>query len=105
MLFSSSGEWGLPSSRRARLLSAAPVAEPGLQGALASVVEAPRFQSTGSIVVAHGLTCSCSIRDLFRSGIESVSPALAGRSLPLNHQGSLRPSFHLNLKHSSDSVC
>ena len=97
MLFSSCGEWGLPSSCRARLLSAAPVVEPGLQGTLASVVEAPRFQSTGSIVVGHGLTCSCSIRDLFRSGIESVSPALAGTSLPLSHEGRKLQAF-LSLK-------
>ena len=33
------------------------VAEHGLQGPRASVVVAPRLQSTGSIAVAHGLSC------------------------------------------------
>ena len=40
---------------------------------MGSVVAVPGLQSTGSIVVAHGLSCfnGC--------GIEPVSPALAGR--------------------------
>ena len=49
-----------------------------LQVALALVVAAPGLQSTGSIVEVHGLRCR-GIWDLPRSGIKSVSPALAGR--------------------------
>ena len=47
----------------------------GLRAHKASVVAAPRFQSTGSIVVAHGLRC---MWDLPGPGIEPMSPALAG---------------------------
>ena len=35
----------------------------------------------GSVVVAHGPSCSASMWDLPRPGLEPVSPALAGRSL------------------------
>ena len=50
-----------------------------------SVVMAPRFQHTGSIAVAHRLTCSTacrllpSLQDASRPRIEPMSPALAGR--------------------------
>ena len=47
-----------------------------LQGARASAVAAPGLQSTGSIVVAHGLIC---MWDRPRSGIKPMSPELAGR--------------------------
>ena len=33
------------------------VAELGLQGSCASVIAAPRLESTGSVVAAHGLIC------------------------------------------------
>ena len=63
----------------------------GLLIALASLVEEHRLEgpwlgscdswalSTGSVVVAHRLSCCAAIWDLLRSGIEPVSPALAGR--------------------------
>ena len=57
----------------------------GLKGAQASVVAIHVLQSTGSIVVAHGLSCSSSMWDLPRPGIEPLSPALAEGFLPLNH--------------------
>ena len=45
----------------------------------ASVVMAPRLESTGSMVGRHGLSCieTCGW-NLPRSGIEPTSPALAG---------------------------
>ena len=43
-----------------------------------SVVVAPRLEGTGSIVVVHGLKLLQGIWDLPRSGMEIVSPALAG---------------------------
>ena len=42
-------------------------------------VWAPGLQSTVSVVVAHGLSCSLVCGGHSRPGIESVSPALAGR--------------------------
>ena len=54
-LFSSCDERGLLCSCSAW---ASLVAEHGFQGTLASVVEAPGLQSTGSVVVVHRLSCS-----------------------------------------------
>ena len=39
----------------------APVVEVGLEGARASEVAVPGLQSTGSMVVAHGLSCFAEI--------------------------------------------
>ena len=52
--------------------------EHGFQGTRASVAVALGLQSTGSVVVVRGLSCS-SMWDLPRPGIELVSHALAGR--------------------------
>ena len=52
--------------------------EHGLQGTRASVAAALGVQSTGSVVVVRGLSCS-SMWDLPGSGMEPVSPALAGK--------------------------
>ena len=38
-----------------------------------------QLQHTGSIVVSKGLSCSRALGNLPKSGIEPVSPALAGR--------------------------
>ena len=54
----------------------APVAEPG-SGRTAAVLPVYRLRSTGSAVELRGL--SCSVWDLPVSGIEPMSPALAGR--------------------------
>ena len=48
---------------------------PGHKG---SAVSAPGFQSTGSVVVAHRLSFSVACGTLLGSGIEPVSPILAG---------------------------
>ena len=63
-----------------RLLIAAVslVAKHGLQGTLASVVETPRLQNTGSIVLAKGLSCSM-VCGIFPDQGLNLSPPLAGR--------------------------
>ena len=48
----------------------------------ASVAVARGLQSTGSVIVAHRLSCSATgMWDLPRPGLKPVSPALAGRFL------------------------
>ena len=69
------------------------VAEHGLWGARASA--AAEFNGCGSRAAGHRLS-SCgswapllqAMWNLPRSGMEPVSPALAGRFLPTSHQGS-----------------
>ena len=51
--------------------------------AVASLVEEPRLNSCGAQAALR-----CRVWDLPGSEIESVSPALAGVSLPLSHKGS-----------------
>ena len=47
------------------------------------------WQHRDSLVVVHGLSCSTACGILVpQPGIEPVSPALQGRFLPLDHQGS-----------------
>ena len=54
------------------------VGSEAVAGGLNSAV--PRLSSTGSIVVAHRLSCfACSMWDLPGPGFEPVCPALAGR--------------------------
>ena len=66
------------------------VAEHGLWGARASAVSGPGLQSTGSIVVAHGLSCStaCGIFLDHRSNLCLLHWQVD--SLPLSHLGSPR---------------
>ena len=95
--FSSCREWGLlPScAPRASGCRGPLAAEHSLQGTRASEAEIPRLQSTGLIVVAPRLSCSVACGLFLDQGLEPVSPALAGNSYPLRHQG--RPSctvFH-----------
>ena len=82
----------------------------GLQQLLhvGSVVVAPGLQSTGSIAVVHGLSCSvvCGI-GLPQSGIKPVSPALAGRFFTTKPLGKpsltiLKNCFHV-LIYKSDN--
>ena len=57
-------------------------------GMQASAAAAPRLQSTGSAVVAHGLSCSAA-RGIFPD--QGLNPCLLHwqvDSLPLSHQGS-----------------
>ena len=46
------------------------------------------FESTGSIVVVQGSSCFVACGIFYMPGIQPVSPALAGGSLPLSHQES-----------------
>ena len=96
--FSSCREWGLFSSCDPRAS--------GYSGfscyravsrvlGLQSVVAVPRLQSTALMVAGPGLSCSVACGIFLDQGLEPVSPALAGNSYTLRHQG--RPSctvFH-----------
>ena len=46
---------------------------------MGSVVVAPRFQSTGSLAVGQGLSCSATFGVFLDQGANPMSPALAGR--------------------------
>ena len=74
-LFSGCGERRLLSSC-GLLIAVASLAEYGCQGMWFSVVTGPGLQSTGSRFADQVLS---GMWDLPGSGIESVSPALAGR--------------------------
>ena len=74
--------------------------EHGLQSEWASVVAAHRLSSCGSWALEHRLnSCGAEAQSLYGMwdlpgwGTELVSPALAGNSLPLSHQGSAKMVF------------
>ena len=70
------------------LLTSAPFVEHGLEGAQASAGAAPGLSSAGSVVAAHGLSCS-ETRAIFPD--QGLNPRLLrwqAASLPLSHQGS-----------------
>ena len=60
---------------------------------MGSIVAAPRPQSTGSIIAAHGLSCSHCMWDLPGPGIKPLSPALAGRFFTTEQPGKPQASF------------
>ena len=66
-----------------------------------SAVAAQGLQNTGSVIVAHGLSCSTVWGNLLEQGIRPVSPALAGRVLstvPPGKSYSIVPKLlHLDL--------
>ena len=63
------------------------VAEPGFRARGFRVV-VPRLESTGSIVVVHGLSCS-TLRGIFPDkGLNLCLPQWQADSLPLSHLGS-----------------
>ena len=62
-----------------------------LQGMWASEVAAPRLQSTGSVVVAHELSCSTACGLFPDQGQNPLH--WQEDSLPLSHQGSPSPNF------------
>ena len=101
MGFSSYEEQGLFSSCRAQVLvaSASLVAEHGLQGTQALAVAIPRLQSTGSIVVAHGLPCSTPCGIFPDQGSNSCLLHWQVESLPL----ATREAPQTSLKHGSFS--
>ena len=57
----------------------------GLRAHKASVVAAPRFQSTGSIVVAHGLRCPPACGIFPDQGLNPYLLHWQSDSLPLSH--------------------
>ena len=68
---------------------------PGLQQLwhMGSVVVSPRLQSTGSIVVAHGLSCSQACGVFLQQGSGICLLHYQADSLPLSHQGRLIKAF------------
>ena len=60
-----------------------------------SVVAAPRLQSTGSIAVVHGLSCSTACGIFPDQGLNPCLPHLQVDSLPLSHQRSPEKCFKL----------
>ena len=67
----------------------------GLLIAVASLVTAPRLQSTGSVVVALGL--SCSVCGIFPDqGLNLCLLHWLADSLPLSHQEALGPTFYIS---------
>ena len=86
--FSSCIEQGLLSSCGARLLIAVPslATECGPQGAWASRVAAPRLRSTGSGVVAHGLSWSTACGIFPDQGSNPRLQHWQVDSLPQSHQ-------------------
>ena len=112
MGFSPFAEEACPSvARRLLIVVAAPV-EDGLWGMWASVTAAPRLQSTGSVAVAHGLSCSTASGTSPNQGIKPMSPVLAGTFFiadlpgkPLNLFESFSSPFYNNVNSTSSSGC
>ena len=72
-----------------RLLTAvtSPV-KPGLEGGKASAVAAPGLVSTGSVLVAQGLSCSEACGIFLDQGSNPCPLHWQADSLPLSHKGS-----------------
>ena len=66
--------------------------EHGLQGTQVSVAAAPGLQKTGSVVVAHELSCSTACDILSDQGSNPCLLHWLVDSLPLSHQGN--PLFY-----------
>ena len=69
------------------------VAEHGLCSVQASIVLAPGLQSTGSVVVAHGLSCSLACGIFPNQGLDPCPLYWQTDSHPLHHQGSPISTF------------
>ena len=80
------------------------VVEHGLQGVQASVAAAPRLWSTGSVVVAHGFSCSAARGVLLDQGLNLCLLHSPQDSPPLSHQGSLIIYYFATL-HSMHDLC
>ena len=99
-LFSSCREWGLLSGFGGELLTAAPspVKEHRPRSARPSTAVAPGLQSTDSVVVAHGLSCSAACEIFPGQGSNSGLLHWQADSLPLSLQGSCkRPLYQVLL--------
>ena len=73
-------------------------------GMVASVVAVPRLWSTGSIVAAHGLSCSTACGILLDQGLSMRLLQWQAGSLLLGHQGSPRVFKSLYLTVSSSFI-
>ena len=82
-LSSGCGEPGLLSGCR---VWASPAAEDGLFGVQTLIVAAPRLQSAGSIIVAHGLSCSTACGIFRTQGSNLCLLHWEAYSLHLSHQ-------------------
>ena len=89
-LFSSCHEWQLLFVAALGLLTVVAflISEHGLWGIWALEVVIPGLQSTGSIVVAHRLSCSVTCGIFPDQGSIPCLLHLQADSLPLSHQGS-----------------
>ena len=96
-LFSSwwRAEATLVAGRELPIALASAVAEHGLYGKWASTVTVPGLESTGSIVVAHGFSCSMACGIFPDQGWNSCSLYWQADSLLLSHQGSPQTTFLL----------
>ena len=63
----------------------------GLLTAVTSLIATPRLESTRSVVVAHGLSCSVASGILLRQGWKPCLLHWQADSLSLSHQGSPWP--------------
>ena len=72
-------------------------------GAWASVVVACRLQNAGSVVVAHGLSCSAACGIFLDQGLNLCRLHWPADSSPLHHQGSPIPVFLKN--NCSKNIC
>ena len=73
-----SGSYSLLQGSGLLIAVASLIAQHGLWGTWALEVAVPGLQSTGSILVVHGLRCSVACGNLPRSGIKPVSLAFSG---------------------------
>ena len=65
---------------------------------MGSAVVNPRLESTGSVVVAHGLSCSAACGIFLDKGWKTCLLQWQEYSLPLSRQGSLQWLFYLKEK-------
>ena len=78
--------YSLVAVRGLLIVVASVAAEDRLFGVQTSIVGAPRLQSTGSITVAHGLSCSMACGIFQTQGSNLCLLHWEAHSLPLSHQ-------------------
>ena len=90
-LVSVCSKWGysVAAVRRLLIAVASLVVEPGLRGWRDSIAVSLDLQSTGSIAVAHGFSCSAPCGIFLDQGSNPCLLHWQVGSLPLSHQGSL----------------
>ena len=90
-LVAGSGDYSLVAVCSLLIVVNSPVTKHRLQGTWASVVVAPGSQSTGSIGVVHGLSCSVACVIFPDQGSNPCLLHWQTNSLPLSHWGSPCP--------------